>query len=105
MSDYRSQLQSRLTQRVLVGEGADHEVAPDGRLHHLRPRIPEELGELLRAVHDRVVDDLRVGEQEGGVRVRTRPLDQRVEEGVLRRHKTSAAAGHLGRSGFSWLED
>ena len=47
-----------LTNCCFVCQCPDHELAADGLLHDLEPGIPEQLGELLGAVDDRVVHNL-----------------------------------------------
>ena len=52
-----------LTNGSFVCESSDHELAPDGLLHHLEPRVAEKLRELVGAVDDREVDDLKQREK------------------------------------------
>lgn len=51
----------------LVGHLAVHEAAAGALLHDLRPIVPGDAAEGLRAVDDRVVDDLSIGEQKAAV--------------------------------------
>ena len=49
---------------VFVSQLAPHERARAALLHELALAVARQLGEALVAIHDRVVDDLRVGQQE-----------------------------------------
>lgn len=52
---------------LFISELAVHEAAAARLLHHLGPVVAGDLAEALAAVDDRVVDDLRIGQQETAV--------------------------------------
>lgn len=56
-----------LADRLLISQLAIHETAATRLLHHLGPVVAGDLAEALAAVDYRVVDYLRVGQQEAAI--------------------------------------
>ena len=61
------QILFHLANCLLISQLAVHEAAATRLLHHLGPIVAGDFAKALAAVHNRVVDNLRIGQQETAV--------------------------------------